>query len=73
RALNYGGLFWLNRGGSLPDVPRDAYWCAGFMGQTTMIIPSSDMVVVRLGPSPGGYNSYLNSVVSRVVSSINPG
>ena len=73
RALNYGGLFWLNRGGSLPDVPRDAYWCAGFMGQTTMIIPSSDMVLVRLGPSPGGYNSYLNSVVGRVVGSINPG
>jgi CubicO group peptidase (beta-lactamase class C family) len=67
---NYGGLFWLNRGNSLDRVPKDAFWAAGFMGQTTMIIPSRDMVIVRLGPSPGNYNAYLNEVVGRVLDAI---
>jgi CubicO group peptidase (beta-lactamase class C family) len=70
RNREYGGLFWLNQGGALPDVPADAYWPAGFMGQTTMIIPSRDMVVVRLGPSPGGYNPYLNRVVARLLDAV---
>ena len=67
---NYGGLFWLNLGGALPDVPGDAYWPAGFMGQNTVIIPSLDMVVVRLGPSPGGSNSYLNRVIGGVIGAM---
>jgi CubicO group peptidase (beta-lactamase class C family) len=67
---NYGGLFWLNRGGSLDRIPEDAFWAAGFMGQTTMIIPSREMVVVRLGPSPGEYNAYLNEVVGRILEAI---
>jgi CubicO group peptidase (beta-lactamase class C family) len=66
----YGGLFWLNRGGALPDVPADAYWPAGFMGQNTVIIPSLDMVVVRLGPSPGGSNRYLNRVIGEVIDAL---
>ncbi len=66
----YGGLFWVNRGGALPDVPADAYWPAGFMGQNTVVIPSLDMVVVRLGPSPGGSNSYLNSVTGGVIDAL---
>ena len=65
----YGGLFWLNRNGGLARIPEDAYWAAGYMGQTTMIIPSRDMVVVRLGPSPSGYNPYLNEMVGRVLDS----
>ncbi len=67
---NYGGLFWLNRGGSLPDAPEDAYWAAGFMGQFTVIVPSHDMVIVRLGPSAGNTNAYLNEIVSRVTAAV---
>lgn len=44
----YGGLFWINGDGGYP-VPKDAYYMAGAGGQWTMIIPSHDMVVVRLG------------------------
>jgi CubicO group peptidase (beta-lactamase class C family) len=66
----YGGLFWLNRGGALRDVPDDAYWPAGFMGQNTVIIPSLEMVVVRLGPSPGGSNRYLNLVIARIIEAL---
>jgi CubicO group peptidase (beta-lactamase class C family) len=68
---DYGGLFWLNAGGDYDRIPRDAYWPSGFMGQTTMIIPSRDMVIVRLGPSPGrGFGDYLNEVVGDVLDAV---
>ncbi|MDH3733859.1 MAG: serine hydrolase, partial [Gemmatimonadota bacterium] len=67
---NYGGLFWLNRGGAWPRAPRDAYWSAGFMGQYTVVIPSYDMVVVRLGPSPGNTNRYMSVVVGGITDAI---
>lgn len=66
----YGGLFWLNAGGSYPRIPGDAFWAAGFMGQTTMIIPSRDMVVVRLGPSRGAFSRYFNRVVGDVLEAV---
>lgn len=66
----YGALFWLNRNGGLDRIPTDAYWAAGYMGQITMIIPSRDLVIVRLGPSPGGSNLYMNEAVGRILESI---
>jgi len=48
----YGGFFWLNGEGDFP-VPKEAYYMAGAGGQTTMIIPSHDLVVVRLGHYKG--------------------
>ncbi len=70
----YGGLFWLNAGGRYDRIPADAYWPSGFMGQTTMIVPSKDLVLVRLGPSPGtGFGSYLNKVVGDIVDAIGEG
>jgi CubicO group peptidase (beta-lactamase class C family) len=69
-SLGYGGLFWLNRGRRLNRVPTDAYWSAGFMGQITMIIPSRNVVVVRLGPSPGDFMSYLNDVIGQVLDNL---
>jgi len=66
----YGGLFWLNRGGAMDRVPEDAFWPAGFMGQLTIVIPSRDMVVVRLGPSPGGANPYVNETIGRVLDAV---
>jgi CubicO group peptidase (beta-lactamase class C family) len=70
RETQYGGLFWLNRGGAMPRVPEDAYWAAGHMGQTSLVIPSRQMVVVRLGPSPGGSRAYLNEAVGRILEAI---
>ncbi len=53
----YGGFFWLNRDKTFP-VPADAYYMAGAGGQYTIIIPSHDLVVARLGryagARPGG-------------------
>jgi CubicO group peptidase (beta-lactamase class C family) len=48
----YGAFFWLNGDGQYP-VPRDAYYMAGAGWQNTLIIPSHDLVVVRLGHSRG--------------------
>ena len=45
----YGGHFWLNAGGHFPDVPREMYYCSGFQGQMVAIIPSLDLVIVRMG------------------------
>jgi CubicO group peptidase (beta-lactamase class C family) len=48
----YGGFFWINEDGTFP-VPREAYYMSGAGGQTTLIIPSRDLVVVRLGHYKG--------------------
>jgi CubicO group peptidase (beta-lactamase class C family) len=53
----YGGFFWINGTSTFP-VPTDAYYMAGVGGQTTLIVPSHDLVVVRMGhykgSTPGG-------------------
>jgi CubicO group peptidase (beta-lactamase class C family) len=48
----YGGFFWINGDGQYP-VPKDAFYMSGAGGQTTLIIPSHDLVVVRLGHFKG--------------------
>jgi CubicO group peptidase (beta-lactamase class C family) len=48
----YGGLFWINGDGARP-IPKDAYMMLGAGGQSTTIIPSRDLVIVRLGHFKG--------------------
>lgn len=49
----YGGAFqWINGRGSYP-VPEDATYFAGAGGQVTLLIPSHELVVVRLGKYTG--------------------
>jgi len=52
----YGnGHVWLRGPGSAGDnvgLPEDTFWMLGHDGQTTTIIPSLDLVVVRLGLTP---------------------
>ena len=57
----YGAHFWLNIGevGNpqnrlFPDVPSDMFFAEGFDGQNVFIIPSRDLVVVRLGVTTKG-------------------
>jgi CubicO group peptidase (beta-lactamase class C family) len=53
----YGGFFWINGDGEFP-VPKDAYYMAGAGGQNTFIIPTHDLVVVRLGHYKGEEAGY---------------
>ena len=48
----YGGFFWLNRTRLWP-LPDNAYYMAGAGGQYTLIVPTHDLVVVRLGHYKG--------------------
>lgn len=57
----YGAQFWLNAGGHLPDVPKDLFFADGFQGQRVFIIPSKDLVVVRMGLSQGNLDEQLKN------------
>lgn len=48
----YGGFFWLNLAQQLP-LPPDTYYMSGAGGQITLIMPSHELVVVRLGHDKG--------------------
>jgi CubicO group peptidase (beta-lactamase class C family) len=48
----YGAMFWLNRTGAWP-VPADAYYMSGAGGQNTIVIPTHELVVVRMGHYKG--------------------
>lgn len=70
----YGAQFWLNAGPPgrpneriFPDVPADMYFADGFAGQNVFIIPSEDLVVVKLSESRGDYlddNTFLSGIIS---------
>ena len=65
---NYGAQFWLNAGGQFPNVPKDMYYCSGYQGQMIAILPSHDLVIVRMGLSE---EFDFNKLLSEVISSIN--
>lgn len=48
----YGGFFWINGMSSLA-VPTSAYYMLGAGGQFVLVIPSHDLIVVRIGHSKG--------------------
>lgn len=66
----YGGHFWHNHNHvALKDVPSDLYSCNGFEGQFVYIIPSKDLVVVRMGLSEWpeyDANSFLKEVIQAI-------
>jgi CubicO group peptidase (beta-lactamase class C family) len=50
--VNYGVLWWTNKSGELPGVPRDAYWAWGLGDNLIVVIPSLDIVIARTGNDP---------------------
>lgn len=74
--LQYGAAFWLNVGDKdnpskrrLPDCPQDVYSMNGYEGQRVFIIPSREMVVIRMGQTKKDdfdMNEFLSSILSCV-------
>jgi CubicO group peptidase (beta-lactamase class C family) len=66
----YGYLWWCNTGGLMwTDVPADAYAAMGFQEKKIYVVPSLDLVAVRLGDAAVTWsdNYFLGGVCSSVV------
>ena len=67
----YGGFFWLNRINTW-NLPANTYFAAGAGGQSTWIVPSHDLVIVRMGhmrgqgPARRATNTALGLVIEAV-------
>jgi CubicO group peptidase (beta-lactamase class C family) len=73
----YGAGFWLNRLRSgnvpewnapwgMPSLPEDMFYARGAFGQYVVIIPSRELVVVRLGFTPD-YRTGLEPIIGRLL------
>lgn len=56
RDAHYGAGVWLRPSPSaaepMSELPADAFWASGKDGQFVVVVPSRDLVVVRLGTTP---------------------
>ncbi len=64
----YGGHFWHNHNHvAYADAPTDLYSCNGFQGQYVFIIPSKDLVIVRMGLNENlDFNVFIRDVIAAV-------
>jgi CubicO group peptidase (beta-lactamase class C family) len=70
----YGGLFWVNGTGEYA-LPREAYYMAGAGGQTTFVVPSHDLVIVRMGHFRGDSEDMrngLNEALRGILEAVQP-
>jgi CubicO group peptidase (beta-lactamase class C family) len=69
----YGGLFWINGDGGW-NLPKDTYLMAGAGGQNTFIVPSHDLVIVRMGHfrGAGAGRRTTNAALARLMEAIKP-
>jgi CubicO group peptidase (beta-lactamase class C family) len=75
----YGAFFWLNDAADWA-LPKDSFYMAGGGGQYTIIVPSLDLVVVRMGHYKGGVtleagspspaNKALNEALALIVMAV---
>ena len=74
RRPEYGGLFWLNRDQHAGTCRADAYFAAGAGGQNTWIVPSHDLVIVRMGHmrGQGPARRATNAALALVVEAVTP-
>lgn len=65
----YGAHFWLNKNGSeYPDAPHDLYSANGYQGQFVFIIPSRNVVIVRMGTGRESFdtNLFLKNILAAI-------
>jgi hypothetical protein len=67
----YGGQFWVNGEGQW-NLPREAYFMSGAGGQHVFVVPSHDLVVVRMGHQRGAPvgSKTLNQALAAIVSAV---
>jgi CubicO group peptidase (beta-lactamase class C family) len=67
----YGGLFWVN-GAGVWNLPKTAYFADGAGGQKTFIIPSHNLVVVRMGHFRGDRAGMkaLNAALAELIAAV---
>jgi CubicO group peptidase (beta-lactamase class C family) len=69
----YGKLFWLNTGKNvrwIPELPEDMFSANGHEGQYVMVIPSRDIVIVRLGLTRGPSSREILSFVADILDAL---
>jgi CubicO group peptidase (beta-lactamase class C family) len=70
---SYGYTFWVNTDGVLwPTAPRDAFAFRGYGANRCYVVPSLDLVVVRIGDAPPnwGEESLLPAVLAAIIDSV---
>jgi CubicO group peptidase (beta-lactamase class C family) len=67
----YGALFWINGDGGW-NLPKETYLMAGAGGQNTFIVPSRDLVIVRMGHFRGAAagRRTLNAAFTKLLEAI---
>jgi len=76
----YGAQWWLNAGPAdrpearpWPRLPLDAYRASGFEGQFLTVMPSHDLVVIRLGYTPDRSRWAMDDFVADVLAVLEAG
>jgi CubicO group peptidase (beta-lactamase class C family) len=71
--IGYGGQTWLP--GTLPGVPADAFAAVGSRGQAIFVVPSQDLVIVRMGldDEAGSVFFRVDQLTRDVVDALPPG
>jgi len=69
----YGGFAYLNADKIIPTLPEDAFIMSGGGRQRTVVVPSLDLVIVRLGHINGqgaGLEATLNDAYAKICVSV---
>jgi len=71
----YGAFFWLNVGNAeksipqrIPGGPKGVFMASGFRGQYVVMVPSKDLVIVRLGRTDHDHYADVFHWIGRVIS-----
>jgi CubicO group peptidase (beta-lactamase class C family) len=65
----YGAQIWLNTNGAMFDkAPHDMFYFSGFQGQYVFVIPSKNLVIVRIGLSY--QRELINEVIGGIVDAV---
>ncbi|MDX1696009.1 MAG: serine hydrolase [Ketobacteraceae bacterium] len=67
----YAKQIWVNSSGTLwPSLPRDAFGFLGFQQQNVIVVPSRELVVVRMGFSFEEGVSEVEQLVARILEAL---